>query len=332
MTHLHAAGILGIGSTLPPKILSNHDLEQIVETSDEWILQRTGISERHILGEGVPALDLAVGAAEKAIGRAGITASEIDLVIAATITPDYITPSMACQVQGRLGVAGCPAFDVNAACSGFLYALDMARQYVATGSARHVLVVAVESLSRVTDWQDRKTCVLFGDGAGAAVVGRVAEGEGIRSSLIRADGSQGACLTLPAFHMTDADREVRTSDRNQTIWMDGSEVFAFATRTMAEAVRQVAESAQVAVEDLDWIFPHQANMRILQNAQKRLKVPMERIYTNLRTTGNISSASIPVCLDEAVEKGLLKKGDKLALVAFGGGLTWAAQTLVWSMD
>lgn len=331
MTHVNAIGILGIGSSLPPKTLTNHDLEKIVETSDEWILQRTGISERHILEEGAPALDLAVAASEKAIGRAGITASDIDLIIAATITPDYFTPSMACQVQAKLGVAGAPAFDINAACSGFLYALDMARQYVATGSARHVLVVAVESLSRVTDWQDRKTCVLFGDGAGAAVVGPVAEGEGIRSSMIRADGSQGACLTLPAFHMTDADREVRTSDRNQVIWMDGSEVFAFATRTMAEAVRQVAESAEIAVEDLDWIFPHQANLRILQNAQKRLKVPMERIYTNLKSTGNMSSASIPVCLDEAVEKGLLKKGDKLALVAFGGGLTWAAQTLVWSM-
>ncbi len=332
MTHLHAAGILGIGSCLPPKILSNHDLEKIVETSDEWILQRTGIRERHLLEPDAPALELAVVAAERAIARAGLAAADIDLVIAATITPDFLTPSMACQVQARVGVPGTPAFDINAACSGFLYSLDMARQYVATGAARHVLVVAVEGLSRVTDWEDRKTCVLFGDGAGAAVIGRVPEGEGMLSSLIHADGSQGACLTLPAFHVTEADRAVRPHGRNQVIWMDGSEVFTFATRIMAEAVRQSSEMAGIAVSDLDWIFPHQANMRILMNAQKRLKVPMERIYTTLETTGNISSASIPVCLDEAVGRGLLKRGDKLALVAFGGGLTWAAQTLVWSMD
>lgn len=332
MSSLYAAGILGTGSYLPEKRLTNHDLEKIVETSDEWIHQRTGIRERRILDEGATALSMAVSAAKKALGRSGITAEALDLIILATVTPDYLTPSMSCSVQAGIGAVNAAAFDINAACTGFVYALNVAQQYIANGAARHVLVVAVECLSRVTDWQDRKTCVLFGDGAGAAVLGRVEEGTGILASLIGADGTQGGVLTLPAFHMTDADRAVRSEGKTQVLWMDGSEVFAFAARIMSDSVRKVSEKAGLPVEDLNWIFPHQANMRILQNAQKRLKVPMERIYSNLEYTGNISSASIPVCLDEAVEKGLLKKGDTLVLVAFGGGLTYGATAIRWTMD
>jgi len=327
-----ATGILGTGSCLPDKRLTNHDLEKIVETSDEWILQRTGIRERRVLEEGVPAAELAETAARKAMARAGIEPGSLDLIIAATITPDSLTPSMACSIQARIGAVNASAFDLNAACTGFIYALHVAQQYIATGAAAQVLVVAVEGLSRVTDWQDRKTCVLFGDGAGAVVLGRVEDGTGVLASMTGAAGEQGGCLTLPAFHMTDTDREVRPHGKTQTIWMDGSEVFAFASRTMADSVRKVLEKAELSVKDLDWIFPHQANMRILQNAQKRLKFPMDRIYSNLEFTGNMSSASIPVCLDEAVEKSLLKKGDLLALVAFGGGLTYGATAIRWSMD
>ena len=332
MSGRFATGILGTGSCLPEKRLTNHDLEKIVETSDEWIVQRTGIRERRILEEGEPVAGLAEKAARKALERAGIEPGELDLIIAATITPDSLTPSMSCTIQARIGAVNAAAFDLNAACTGFIYALHVAEQYIASGAASHILVVAVEGLSRVTDWQDRKTCVLFGDGAGAVVLGRVEEGTGILANLIGAAGDQGASLTLPAFHVSEADREVRPSGKTQVIWMDGSEVFSFASRTMADSVRKVAEKAQVSVEELDWIFPHQANMRILQNAQKRLKVPMEHIYSNLEVTGNISSASIPVCLDEAVEKGLLKKGDMLALVAFGGGLTYGAAVIRWCMD
>jgi 3-oxoacyl-[acyl-carrier-protein] synthase III len=331
MAALRPTGILGIGGSLPDKRLTNHELERIVETSDEWILQRTGIRERRILEVGTPLADLGEEAARKALAGAGVPAADLDLIIVATITPDSLTPSMACVIQARLGADKAAAFDVNAACTGFLYAMDIAQKYISTGSANRVLVVALEGLSRVTDWQDRKTCVLFGDGAGAAVLGPVESGYGICSSRIGAAGSQGHVLTLPAFHLSQADKALRPDGKAQTIWMDGSEVFAFAARTMADAVRDVSEQAGFSVEDLDWIFPHQANMRILQNAQKRLKFPMDRIYTNLEYTGNISSASIPVCLDEAVDKGLLKRGDKLALVAFGGGLTWGATTLVWSM-
>lgn len=332
MSDLFSSGILGTGSCLPEKRLTNHDLEKIVETTDEWIHQRTGIRERRILDEGTPALDLAEKAAQRALDRAGITADVIDLIIVATVTPDYLTPSMSCSVQGRIGAVNASAFDINAACTGFIYALNVAQQYIGTGAARHVLIVAVESLSRVTDWQDRKTCILFGDGAGAVVLGRVEEGTGILASLIGADGTQRGVLTLPAFHMTDADRAVRSEGKTQVLWMDGSEVFAFAARIMSDSVRKVSEKAGLLVEELNWIFPHQANMRILQNAQKRLKVPMDRIYSNLEFTGNISSASIPVCLDEAVDKRLLKRGDTLALVAFGGGLTYGATAIRWTMD
>lgn len=332
MTELFASGILGVGGCLPEKRLTNHELEKIVETTDEWILQRTGIRERRILDKGVPAMEIAEKAAWQALERAGTKPEELDLILVATITPDAFTPSMSCQMQARLGADNASAFDLNAACTGFLYALDVARQYIATGSAKRILVVAVESLSRVTDWQDRKTCVLFGDGAGAAVLGPVEKGTGILASITGAVGSLGHTLTLPAFHMTEADRAVRNEGCTQTVWMDGSEVFAFAARTMSDAVRKATEAAGFTLEDLDWIFPHQANMRILQNAQKRLKVPMEKIYSNLEFTGNISSASIPVCLAEAVEKKLLKKGDRIALVAFGGGLTWGATAMTWCME
>ncbi len=324
-----ATGILGTGSFLPEKILTNHELEKIVETSDEWILQRTGIRERRIMEKGSKSLDIAEAAARKALARSNTAAEDLDMIIVATITPDYLTPSMACGLQAVLGATKASAFDVNAACTGFIYALNIAQQYIANGAANRILIVAVESLTRVVDWQDRKTCVLFGDGAGAVVVGPVAEGEGVLSSFIGAVGEKGHVLTLPAFYLSEEDKALRSEGASQVVWMDGSEVFAFAARTMADSVVKVVEMAGLALSDLDWVFPHQANMRILQNAQKRLKIPMEKIYSNLEFTGNISSASIPICLDEAVEKGVLKAGDLLGIVAFGGGLTYGAAAIKW---
>lgn len=329
MEVLYTSGILGTGSCLPERIVTNVELQQVVETTDEWIQKRTGIAERRVIDDAMPAAELGEVAGANAILNAGIEASEIDLILVATITPDYLTPSMACVLQARLGAKNASAMDLNAACTGFLYALDVAKQYIASGSARYVLVVAVDCLSRITDWKDRKTCVLFGDGAGAAVLGRTDGDSGIMASVTGANGDMGHVLTCPAFHMTDMDKAVRRVGMKQVLWMDGSEVFAFASRIMSDAVKLITEKAGCTLADLDWIVPHQANMRILQNAQKRLMVPMEKIYSNLKYTGNMSAASIPVCLDEMKEKGLLKKGDLVAMVAFGGGLTWASAIARW---
>lgn len=330
MTRLYNAGILGTGSCLPEKILTNADLERVVETSDEWIIKRTGIRERHIIDANVPLAALAAEASRKALEDAGITALDIDLIIAATITPDYLTPSLSCCVQKEIEAANASAFDINAACSGFVYALNVAQQFIENGVHEHILVVSAEALSRVTDYNDRKTCVLFGDGAGAVVVGRVESGMGILSITTGAMGELGHNLTLPCFFINDADKENRNEGMKQVVWMDGSEVFTFASRIMSEATLKVIEGAQLTIEDVDHIFPHQANARIIQNAVKRLKYPIEKVYSNLEFTGNISSASIPVCLDEASKANLLKKGDRIVLVAFGGGLTYGAALLTWS--
>ncbi|MCX7771504.1 MAG: ketoacyl-ACP synthase III [Clostridia bacterium] len=330
MTKPFKAGILGTGSALPEKKLTNAELESIVETSDEWIIKRTGIRERRILNDEVPLAKLASDAASKAISDAGLKPEDIDLIIAATLSPDYLTPSLSCSVQKEVGAVKAAAFDLNAACSGFIYALQVAQEFIRTGTYSKILVIAAEALSRVTDFTDRKTCVLFGDGAGAVVLGRVEDGTGIESAVMGAMGEGGSVLTLPCFFETETDRANRNEGKKQVIWMDGSEVFTFASRIMGEATGKVLEKAQVTMDEVKYVFPHQANIRILQNASKRLNVPMERIYTNLEFTGNISSASIPVCLDEAARKNMLKKGDKLVLVAFGGGLTYAAALLTWS--
>lgn len=330
MTKLYKAGILGTGSCLPNRVLTNKELENIVETSDEWIVKRTGIRERRIIDDDMPVAKLAARAAEKAIHDAAISKEEIELIIAATITPDYLTPNLACCVQKELQMSGVPAFDLNAACTGFVYALNVAQQFIENGSYKYILIIAAEALSRVTDYQDRKTCVLFGDGAGAAVVGRVEDATGILSFATGAYGELGHNLSIPCLYSTPEDLEKRNEGRKQVVWMDGSEVFAFAARIMAEATLRVVNNAQLSVEDLDYIFPHQANARILQNAVKRLQYPIEKVYSNLERTGNISAASIPVCLDEASRAGMLKKGDRIVLVAFGGGLTYGALLLHWS--
>lgn len=330
MTKPYKAGIIGTGSSLPERRLTNADLESIVETSDEWILKRTGIRERRIINEDMPLAVLAADAARKAISDAGITPDDIGLIIAATVSPDYLTPSLSCCIQKEIAAINAAAFDLNAACSGFLYALQVAQQFVECGAHPYVLVVSAEALSRVTDFSDRKTCVLFGDGAGAVVLGRVESDTGIESTLMGAKGEDGGVLTIPCFFSSEADTAVRSEGKKQVIWMDGSEVFTFASRIMGEATQNVLDKAGVTMEQVKYVFPHQANMRILQNAAKRLDISMDRIYSNLEFTGNISSASIPVCLDEASRKKMLQKGDKIVMVAFGGGLTYGAVLLTWS--
>ncbi|HHW22607.1 MAG TPA: ketoacyl-ACP synthase III [Clostridiaceae bacterium] len=324
------AGITGTGSMLPDKKLTNFQLESIVETSDEWIVKRTGIRERRIIDDSMPLAELAAGASNRAIADAGIAADDIDLIIATTITPDYLSPSLACQVQKLIGAGKAAAFDMNAACTGFIYALQISRQFIENGTYKNILIVSAEALSRIVDFTDRRTCVLFGDGAGAVVLGRVDDGTGISSAILGACGEDGSVLTIPCFYATEEDLALRNEGKKQVIWMDGSEVFTFASKIMSESTKNVLDDSGISINDIKYIFPHQANMRILQNAAKRLDVPMDKVYTNLEYTGNISSASVPVCLDEAAKKGLLKKGDKLILVAFGGGLTYGAALLTWS--
>ncbi len=330
MTKLYKAGILGTGSCLPERKLTNAELVNIIETTDEWIVQRTGIRERRIIDDDMPLARLAARAAENAINDAGIPKEEIGLIIAATITPDYLCPNLACSVQKELGISGVPAFDMNAACTGFIYAMNVAQQFIENGACKYVLIVAAEALSRVTDYQDRKTCVLFGDGAGAAIVGRVEDGTGIVCYTTGAYGELGHNLTIPCLYATGEDLAKRNEGKKQVVWMDGSEVFTFAARIMAEATLRVVSEARLSMGDVEYIFPHQANARIIQNAVKRLKYPIEKVYSNLERTGNISAASIPVCLDEASKAGMLKKGDRIVLVAFGGGLTYGALLLHWS--
>ncbi|NLB79668.1 MAG: ketoacyl-ACP synthase III [Clostridiaceae bacterium] len=324
------AGIIGTGSILPDKKLTNSQLESIVETNDEWIIKRTGIRERHIIDDDVPLAEIAGKAALKAIKDSGLNPLDIELIIASTCTPDYLTPSLSCCVQREIGAKNAAALDLNAACTGFIYAIQTGRQFIENGTYKNVLIVSAEALSRVTDFTDRKTCVLFGDGAGAVVLSQVDDNSGVESAILGAVGEDADVLTLPFLYASDTDIANRNDGNKQVLWMDGSEVFTFATRIMTVATKKVLENAGLEMEQIQYIFPHQANMRILQNAAKRLNVPMDRIYSNLEYTGNISSASIPVCLDEASNNGLLKKGDKIILVAFGGGLTYGAALLTWS--
>ncbi len=330
MTRPYKAGIIGTGSAFPLKKLTNFDLEKMVETSDEWITKRTGIKERFIIDEDMPLSKLASEASMKAVEDAGIDVEDIDLILATTITPDYLSPTLACCVQRDIGANNAAAFDLNAACTGFIYAMQVAQGLIISGTYKNILIVSAEALSRAVDFTDRNTCVLFGDGAGAAVISRVEDGTGIESVYLGAVGEMGSVLTIPCYYLSEEDRSKRKEGKDQVIWMDGSEVFIFASRIMSEATKKILEKTETKIDDIKYVFPHQANIRILQNAAKRLGVPMERVYSNLDMTGNISSASIPVCLDEASKKNMLQKGDKLIFVAFGGGLTYGASLVNWS--
>lgn len=303
----------------------------MVETTDEWIIKRTGISERRILNEDQPVYTLAVEAAKRALEDSGLSAEDIDLIIVSTSTPDYLTPSTSCIVQKGINASNAAAFDLGAACSGFLYGLTVAKQFIETGYYRHVLLVSSEGMSKVVDWTDRSTCVLFGDGAGAVVLGKVEDGYGILSTYLGADGVSGNSITIPCLYMPEQDVERRVNYQNKkTIWQDGQEVFKFAVKVMPMATEKVIENTGITLGDIKYIIPHQANVRIIEGAAKRLGIEMDRVYTTIRKFGNISSASIPIAMTDAYAEKCLNKGDYLVLVGFGGGLTWASALLKWS--
>ncbi|MEG9296337.1 beta-ketoacyl-ACP synthase III [Mangrovibacillus sp. Mu-81] len=306
------AGIIGIGRYLPEKVLTNADLEKMVDTSDEWIRTRTGIEQRRVAGEHINTSDMAFEAAKKAIADADITAEDLDLILVATVTPDRPFPSVACLLQDRLGAKKAAAMDISAACAGFMYGMITGKQFIDNGVYKNILVIGVEKLSRITDWDDRNTAVLFGDAAGAAVLGPVPDGKGILAFELGADGSG-------AKHLY----------QEENIVMNGREVFKFAVRQMGESSVNVIEKAGLKKEDVDFLIPHQANIRIMEAARQRLELPIEKMSKTVNKYGNTSAASIPVSLVEDVEDGRIKDNDVVVMVGFGGGLTWGAIVMRW---
>ncbi|OQC07572.1 MAG: 3-oxoacyl-(acyl-carrier-protein) synthase 3 [Candidatus Cloacimonetes bacterium ADurb.Bin089] len=314
------------GSSVPAKILNNFDLEKIVDTSDEWIRTRTGMFERHIASENEAASDFAYQAATKAIESSSVKYKDIDQIIVATISGDYPFPSTACILQKRLGLKDIPAFDISAGCTGFIYALDVARQYVENGLRQNILVIGVEILTKITNWKDRNTCVLFGDGAGAAIVSRAEPSEISRiiDSKINADGSQGEYLIqyaggsrMPASH--------ETVDKNlHTVYMEGNRIFKNAIRCMYASSDELLRRNNLTPADVDWIIPHQANLRIIEGLAAKMKVPMNKVIVNIEKYGNTSSATIPIAVDEAIRNQIIRRGDIMLLTSFGAGLTWGS--------
>ncbi len=325
----YSAGIIGLGKYLPERIITNRELEQLVDTSDEWIITRTGISERRIASAEQATSDLAIEAAKAALLDARLNAADLDLIIVATISPDMIFPATACLVQAALGATNAAAFDLSAGCSGYVYGLITAAQFVAAGLYQNVLVVGADTLSRLTDWEDRRTCVLFGDGASAAVVSRVPHGYGILGSLLGSDGTGGIHLHLPAGGSRRPASAETLENREHYIKMAGPEVFKFAVKVMQEATLQVIEQAGLTLADIDLFIPHQANIRIIDSSLHRMGVPLEQVFLNVDKYGNTSAASIGIALAEAVESGRLHDGDNILLVGFGAGLTWGSVVLKW---
>jgi 3-oxoacyl-[acyl-carrier-protein] synthase-3 len=324
-----SVGIIGIGSYVPDKVVTNKDLEKIVETSDEWIVSRTGIKQRHIVEPGVATSDLAAHAAERALLDAGVTADEIDLIIVATATPDMLFPSTACLVQDKIKASKAAAFDLSAGCSGFAYGLVTGGQFIKTGLYKKVLVIGAETLSTILDWNDRNTCVLFGDGAGAVVLGEVPAGYGILGVDLGADGSGGELLKLPAGGSRVPTTSESINQGLHYLQMSGNDVFKFAVKVMGEAAVKALDNSGLSHTDVDCLIPHQANIRIIQSAAKRLKLPMEKVIVNVDKYGNTSAASIPIAMDEAIKDNKLKNGDVVVLVGFGAGLTWASCVIKW---
>lgn len=306
------AGILGIGRYLPEKVVTNADLEKIVDTSDEWIRTRTGIEERRLAEDNINTSDMGYEAALKAIDNAGIAPEEIDLILVATVTPDRPFPSVACMLQEKLGAKRAAAMDISAACAGFMYGIITAKQFIETGAYKHILIVGVEKLSKITDWTDRNTAVLFGDGAGAVILGPVSENRGILAFELGADGTG-------AKHLY----------QDENIIMNGREVFKFAVRQMGESSVNVLEKAGLSKEDVDFLVPHQANIRIMEASRERLGLPVEKMSKTVNKYGNTSAASIPISLVEELEAGKIQDDDVIVMVGFGGGLTWGAIALRW---
>lgn len=325
-----AVGILGIGHYVPEKTVTNFDMEKIVDTSDQWITERTGIKQRHFAAPEQATSDMAVLAAQEALEDAGVSPEEIELVIVGTASPDHAFPSTACLVQDRLGCKNAAAFDLSAGCSGFVYNLAVASQMIKTGLYQKALIIGAETLSRIMNFEDRNTCVLFGDGAGAAVVGVVEDGYGVLGIELGSDGSGGKHLYQPAGGSRKPATPETAAAHEHTIHMNGQEVFKFAIQIMGTAAKRALAKAGMKAEDLDLLVPHQANMRIINSAARRLKMPMEKVWVNVDKYANTSAASIPIALCEAQAAGVLKKGNNILLVGFGAGLTWASIVLKWS--
>lgn len=325
---MQQTGILGFGHYLPGRVLSNQELEQMVDTNDEWIRTRTGILERHIADSTEATSDLAVNAARAALAKAGLDPVDIDLIIVATVTPDSAFPATACLVQAALGATRAAAFDLSAACSGFIYGLSLARSLIGTGAARYCLIIGAETLSRITDYQDRNTCVLFGDGAGAFVLGP-SETHRVQAVEIGADGTGGHLLQLPAGGSRRPASAETVALREHYIRMEGQEVFRFAVSKVPEASLQLLANAGLQVADLDWFVPHQANKRIIDSVAKRLGISPDKVIVNLHNYGNMSAASVPIALAEAAEAGSFLPGQRILLAGFGGGLTWGTALIEW---
>lgn len=329
------AHIVGWGCYLPDRIVTNDELSQMVDTTDEWIFQRTGIHSRHIAAAHETTATLAFEAAARALTVADLHPSQVELIIVATSTPEFMFPSTACQVQDYLGATHAGAFDLSAACSGFVYALQMAAQSIATGSVRNAVVIGSETMSRVLDWQDRGTCVLFGDGAGAVVLKGSSVPGGVMATTLRSDGSGADLLRLPALYhnaVPIAGAEFSSNGYHKNIIdMDGRQVYRFATNVVASSIQDVLKKAELSLDEIALIIPHQANTRIIETAAKKLKLPMEKFFLNVEHNGNTSAASIPIALCDAVREGKLKPDDNVVFIGFGGGLTWGASVVKWDV-
>jgi 3-oxoacyl-[acyl-carrier-protein] synthase III len=324
--------IIGTGRYLPERVMTNAELEKMVDTNDEWIVERTGIRERRIADPDVGAAEMGARASRIAMERAGVQPGELDVIVLSTATPDRLLPSTACDMQALLGATNAAAYDISAACSGFLYALSIAEGHIASGNAEIALVVSTEKMSGIVDWGDRATCVLFGDGAGAAVLRRAESnngGRGVVSTFMRSDGTLAELLWRPAGGVRVPMDIAVLDEKSHLVRMAGREVFKSAVRSMAEAADQALIRAGMTGADIDLLIPHQANMRIIDATARYAGIPMEKVFVNVDRYGNMSSATIPVALDEAVEQGRLKKGDTVMMVAFGAGFTWASTVMRW---
>jgi 3-oxoacyl-[acyl-carrier-protein] synthase-3 len=324
------AHITGWGMSVPEAVLTNDDLAKIVDTNDQWIRERTGIHERHIARENQFSSTLGAEAALKALEVANVKPGDVDLIICATSSPEHIFPATACLIQDQIGADKAGAFDLSAACTGFVYAVTLAAQAIKSGSSKTVLVVGAETLSRFVNWKDRNTCILFGDGAGAFVLQASEKPGGVLSSIMRSDGSGSDLLSIPAGGSHHPAAEATIHAGSHFIHMDGREVFRFATRVMASSTREVVEASGLTMDQIQWIVPHQANIRIIEAAARGLKLPMERFIVNLERYGNTSTASIPIAAVEAAADGRIKPGDRIVMVGFGGGLTWGAVAAEWT--
>ncbi len=323
------ASIIGTGSYVPEKVLTNAELEKLVETSDEWIRSRTGIRERRIAGLEQPTSDLAANAAKAAMENAGITAGEIDLIICATVTPDMFFPSTSCFVQTKIGAVNAVCFDLSAACSGFLFGIETARQFIASGTCRTVLVIGADKLSSIVDWTDRNTCVLFGDGAGAAILQHREGSRGILATRMGSNGKLADILYIPGGGSACPVTAENAAEKPATIRMNGRETYKHAVTAMVSASEKVLADAGVTASEITCIIPHQANYRIIEAIASRLDVPMGKFHINLDRYGNTSAAAVAIALDEAAREGRFQRGEKILMVVFGGGLTWASTVVEW---